>query len=72
MANYTTCLECGSVQVDKSKVTVTTGHDASTLVEIECNECGHTETVDNYSGSLYERTEGFDSLTGEEVKRLRQ
>lgn len=65
MARYTTCLECGSVQVTKESVS-----DKTRLV---CDDCGHSETRDN--GPHIERGlvyfDGFETLTGSEVRELR-
>lgn len=66
MAKYTTCLECGSVAVQKES-----DSDHTTIV---CDECGNSETRPN--GPQIERGlvyfDGFETLNESEVLELRE
>lgn len=65
MARYTTCLECGSVQV-----TQTSSADVTAL---SCDECGHSESAAN--GPQIERGlvyfDDFEVMTEGEVREMR-
>lgn len=61
MAKYTTCLECGSVDVSKD--------DVGNATMLTCEECGNSESV--VGAMEMSLLDSFDTLTGAEVKELR-